>query len=580
MESSNEEQLDVQSQDPNMETGNDILEPHVKWTRRTSLMVVADLIIKPFLAVFITVSFIFLVWMGNALLYGLDPSQLFVNPGMDSMTVQHIRALWGLDLPLPAQYGFFLFNLYTGRMYTTISFLTYSSIAEMIAERFLNSLLLILVPFLIITGVFTVFYWKQKDSYKESRGWRQYLYLVLFSKSFWLVLALGSYLLIFYLMIIGILPPGHTISPPGSIPNNPFAYVLDVAWHLVGPATILALLSMAVATHYFRQNPGQPIPPLSHGLSRLFLWIVIISIPLESIFIWFGTGRLLTFSIFARDFPVLLVIALTYLVTFGLTSVLLEGILRWGIYRHPIELHGLSVIPIQKSTFRKIPVIIGIVFLFSLVGVAVAGSLLFTSSWVWPVDPFQASLATLLPTLIDGFTIGFVVTLVGGVIGLVAYILLRINRRWLVKYLFTFLVSLLVIILFIQPLLPTITLSLYVSVTWAVALILSVGIIRKISNSPLGSGRTLLVNWAKTLLPLFFLYSLVGFLLTLVLGFLNVGFVQDNLGRVINALMQTGLIFVHITNLVIPGVLVGFGIITFEILWIGMQHTPLEKPPK
>jgi ABC-type dipeptide/oligopeptide/nickel transport system permease component len=576
MEELLDEHLDDEAEVPKIKLENVFLEPHLKLNRLTALMIVSDIIVKPLLALFIVVSAIFFIWIGNVVSLGLDPSQLFITPGFDAATIQQIRALWGLDLPFPVLYGIFLLNFFTGKMYATPSFMIGTPMIQVLTLRFLNTLLLILVPFLIVTAIFTLYYWKRKHSYNDLQGWRQYLYQIFFSKAFWILIGLGSYILIFSLIINGILPPGHTISPPGTVPNNPLSYALDVAWHLIGPATILTLLGIAVATHYFYQQPRTRIPPLSHGLSRIFLWLVVLSLPIEVIFIWYGTGRLLYNAIFGHDFPVLLVTTLTYLVAFGLTAVFMEGILRWGIYRHPVELHGHTVTPIKKSIFRKIPVILGLVLLFILIGISIIGNLCFSFTWTWPIQPLEASLATILPTIIDGFSIGLMVTLVGGVIGLGAYLVLRANLKWPFKFLLTFLISLFVIALFIQPLFPTILLNFFGSISWATTMILSAGVIRKISNSQLGQGRILLLNWSKTLLPLFFLYSLVGFLLALLLGFWDVGFYR-NLGSVISAIMQSGLGPEQLISLVLPGAIVIFAVITFELLWTALQFGSLEK---
>ncbi len=555
-----------------------LLEPHVKWTKRTMWMLVVDLVVKPVLALVIVASILFYYWR----LVPGDPVALFISGPM-AVNMQElsdfIKALWGFASPLPIQYGIFLFNIFSGRLLQTASFVEgYRPVGESISYRFPNTLLLVLIPFLIVSFIFIVFYWVRRRATTPLEGMKRHLYNIVFSKSLWILLALAFFWGALQLGVLGLLPLSGTYGVLyGSLDS--FGQLLDYGWHFIVPATLTTLLSVAVATHYFYQPPGDELPPLSHGLSRLLVWTVSISVPVEIYYNWYGIGGRLLDYIFMMNFPGLLAILVTYILTFGLAAILLEGILRWTISRDPVELHGQQVIPLEKSTLRRPHIIVGGVLVCSLVVLAIGGQFYFTAQ-PWPrTAPLEYSLMSLLPLLMESITISLIATVLGGLIGLGAYYALRTKLSWPLNYLLAFPFSLIVFTLAILPVVPALYINTFGQMTLTVGLLLSAGVIRKISNSNLGKGASVPREWAKSLLPLFVFYCLVGGAIAFVAGFMGFGF-SRNLGWVVQDLMFAGVIMTNPLVLFIPGILLVFFIFTFDFLWIGLRYTPLitSKP--
>ncbi|MFX0170084.1 MAG: hypothetical protein ACFE89_12130 [Candidatus Hodarchaeota archaeon] len=560
----------MESEEPLMEDSS-LIEPQVKWTKRTTWMVVVDLVVKPAFVLFIVASILFYYWR----IVPGDSIALFISGSMAANQQElsaFIRALWGFDSPLPIQYGIFLFNIFSGRLLQTASFIEgYRPVGEPISAQFPNTLLLVLIPFLIVSFIFVVFYWFRRRATTPLDGMKRHLYNIVFSKFLWILLAFAFFWGALQLGLLGLLPLGGTYSFP--LPLNPLAGLLDRGWHLIAPATLTTLLSVAVATHYFYQPPGDELPPLSHGLPRLLVWTVSISVPVEIYYNWYGIGRALLAYIFMMNFPGLLAILVTYILTFGLAAILLEGILRWTIYRNPVELHGQQVIPPEKSTLHRPHIIVGIVLVCSLVALAIAGQFSFTAQ-PWPRSaPLEYSLMSLLPLLMESVQISLIATVVGGLIGLGAYYALRTKLSWPLNYLLAFPFSVIVLTLCILPVVPALYISTFGRMTFIVGVLLSAGVIRKISNSNLGKSASIPREWAKSLIPLFVLYCLVGGAIAFVAGFLGFGF-SWNLGWVVQDLLFGGVFFTNPLVLFIPGTLLLFFVFAFDFLWNGLRYSP------
>jgi ABC-type dipeptide/oligopeptide/nickel transport system permease component len=542
---------------------NAILEPHETWTKRTTMMVVIDFVAKPFLVLFIIVNILFLYWR---ILPG-DPVAIFISGYMQAnftVATNYVWQLWGFDLPLSSQYALFLFNCFSGQLFRTLSFTEgYRPVGEIISARFPNTLILVLLPFLIVSVVFVLFYWFRRGKEAPILGVWGYLYQILFSKSLWILLALLFFWGALQLGLIGVLPLGGTHSVPLF---DPLVQALDFGWHLIAPATIVALLSMAVATHYFHQAPGESISPLSHGLPRLLLWTVSIAIPIEVFYNWYGIGRVLLDFTFLNNYPGLLAVLVTYIFAFGLAALFLEGVLRWGIYRNPVEFHGQHIIPTEKTTIRRPYIMIGVILVCIFIGLAIAGQFIFTSE-PWPrTAPLEYSLMGLFPLLMEGVTVALIATLIGGLLGLGANFALRSGLSWPINYLPAFIFSLIVITLSILPIIPALYIEPWGQLTFTVGLLLSAGAIRKISNTELGEGSMAIRAWAKTLFPLFILYFLAGGAIALIGGFIGIHYTH-NLGWVILDLLQSGVLTLNPFVLLIPGTLIFFFIFTFDFLW-------------
>lgn len=550
------------------EISSEVLTPHLPWTRRTVGMALADILVKPFISLFIVANLLFIVWRvmpGN-------PVSVFISGSMGPVGAEHVRALWGLDLPMSIQYPLFMLNLFSLRVFQTLSFSPGSRpVGEMVAARLPNTLVLVLVPFLLIASVFTLYYWFLRNRPIPAQGWRRRIYSVVFTKSFWLILAFAFFWVAWQLALQGVLPIYGTHSAPE--PEDPVAYALDFGWHLVAPATIIALASVAVAVHYFYQEPGRSVPPLSHGLPRLLLWTTVIALPVEVWYNWYGMGRLLLEGTFMMNYPALLGLLVTYLYVFGLSAVLLEAVLRWILYRNPVELHGQRVVLPQRATLRQAAVIAGLVLVAIFSALAIVGQFVVPLGPLPRTSPLEYTLRGIFPLLAEGLAIGIGVAIFGGVLGLAAYFALRSKLPWPASYIPCFVISLLVLTLFIQPILPFVFGTPMASLTTGACWLLSLGAIRRISNTELGSGRTALRNWVSTLLPLVVLYTFVGGCLAFVGGLFGFLYTQ-NVGWVIQDLLQSGLLYLNPAIILPPSLCLVLFILTFDILWCGLRHPP------
>jgi ABC-type dipeptide/oligopeptide/nickel transport system permease component len=534
-------------------------------------MAVVDMLVKPFISLFIVANLLFIVWR---LMPG-DPISVFSSGSMEAslpMGAEYVRALWGLDLPISVQYPLFLFNLFSLRVFQTLSFSGgYRPVGEMVAARLPNTLVLVLVPFLLVASMFTLYYWALRNHPIPAHGWRRRVYSILFTKSFWLIAASAFFWVAWQLAIQGVLPGYGTHSSPE--PADPVAYALDFGWHLVAPAAITALASVAVGVHYFYQEPDRPMPPLSHGLPRLLLWTTSIAVPIEGWYSWYGIGRMLLESTFMMNYPALLGILVAYLCVFGSSAVLLEAVLRWALYRNPVELHGQDVVLPQRATLRQGAVIVGLVLVGIFGALGIAGQFVLPLGPLPRASPLEYTLRSIYPLLVEGLTIGIGVAVLGGVLGLVAYFALRSKLPWPASYIPCFVMSLLVLTLFIQPIIPFVFGTPMSAFSTSAYWLLSVGAIRRISNTELGSGRTALRSWLSALLPLVALYTFVGGCLAFVGGFIGFFYTQ-NLGWVLQDLFLSGLPHLNPAIILLPSLCLFLFILAFDILWSGLRHLP------
>jgi ABC-type dipeptide/oligopeptide/nickel transport system permease subunit len=165
----------------------------------------------------------------------------------------------------------------------------------------------------------------------------------------------------------------------------------------------------------------------------------------------------------------------------------------------------------------------------------------------------------------------FLTTIIGGLLGLGGFFVLRLNVRWAVGYVLSLPLSLFVLTMLLQPPVPFIWYT-------SMALLLSVGAIRRLSNTELGRGRMALYNWLRALVPLFTHYTLVCGLLVLMEGIIvgapHVYFYpvsSMDLGQVIHEFLNFRLAYPVL--IVVPGVLAGLFVVAFELLWCGLRQS-------
>ncbi|MFX1509549.1 MAG: ABC transporter permease [Promethearchaeota archaeon] len=239
-----------------------------------------------------------------------------------------LRAMWGLDLPLPIQFVVYLQNMFTFNF--GISFgQGFRPVIEMIAARLPNTLILMGTAAIItiIIGVITGILAASKRGGSADIG-MVISALTLYSvPTFWL----GMMFIMTFGFFLPLFPMGGTISVPA--PTDPLAIAMDVAWHLVLPATTLALVSyggyMLVMrnslidvltedyivtarakgvderTVLYKHALRNAILPLVTMIALTFGFLITGATLTETVFNWYGLGRLIFESVMGHNYPVL-----------------------------------------------------------------------------------------------------------------------------------------------------------------------------------------------------------------------------------------------------------------------------------
>lgn len=243
-----------------------------------------------------------------------------------------LRAQFGLDQPLPVQFGKYLLHLLQGDL--GYSFRQGMPVIQLIAERIPATLLLMAASILlaavggVVLGSLAAYRAGKLTDLLVSL-----LALVFFATPlFWI----GLMLVVVFSVWLDWLPVGGMITVEAGYTG--LAHVLDVARHLVLPALTLGLFYMAVYTRLMRAamievrrqdfvrtavaKGGRPTRVLlAHVLRNALLPLVTMlgvqasavvggAVLVETVFSWPGLGRLAFEALFQRDFNLLLGILL------------------------------------------------------------------------------------------------------------------------------------------------------------------------------------------------------------------------------------------------------------------------------
>jgi ABC-type dipeptide/oligopeptide/nickel transport system permease component len=271
---------------------------------------------------------------------------------------EQLRQQLGLDQPLPVQLVRYLQRLAHGDL--GYSFTYQAPVADVIASRVPPTLLLMGVSLAAAT-VLGIWLGVQTAVGKRSPGWNLVTILSLVGYSvpaFWL----GQVLILVLGVGLGWFP---ILGMTSGIGMSGLAYVLDVAWHMVLPATTLIVIEIALISRLTRaatlevlgqdfvltargKGLGQRRVVYGHALRNALLpvvtvlglelgWIVAGFVVIETAFSWPGLGRLTFDSINARDYPVItglfIVVTVSVVVANLLTDlvyVLIDPRIRYG----------------------------------------------------------------------------------------------------------------------------------------------------------------------------------------------------------------------------------------------------------
>jgi peptide/nickel transport system permease protein len=250
-----------------------------------------------------------------------------LNPNMTEEAIAQLKAVYGLDKSLTAQYLDWIKNIVT--LNFGISFVTGQDVSSEILKRLpitliMNSIALIAVfAISLYLGIKAALEYEKKADYVIRQ-----ISLVSFSMpSFYLALLF----IIFLSLNLNLFPIAglHSIEP-----KEGFAYYSDMAWHLVLPVGVMIFVGLGSMIIYVRSLTLEILKSdyyffaLSRGLSeqKLLRYYILpnllppiitllgLSLPgliggsviLESIFGIDGMGQLFFMSALSRDYPIIM----------------------------------------------------------------------------------------------------------------------------------------------------------------------------------------------------------------------------------------------------------------------------------
>jgi len=267
---------------------------------------------------------------------------ILLDRNMGADEIARMRAILGLDQPLPVQYVRWLAQVLRGNL--GISYQAGVPVLEIIGQMLPNTLLLSAAA-LALSLVVAIPAGLISAARPYSSADHAVTLLALFGISvptFWL----GLMLILVFSIGLGWLPPGgmQTIGAPGS--------VLDVARHLFLPAIVLGSANMALFARYTRSSTlsvlrqdyvrtarSKGLPERAvlyrHALRNALLTIVtVVGLQLprlvggaaitETVFAWPGMGSLAVRAAFERDYPMIMGITLVISAVVAASSLLVD----------------------------------------------------------------------------------------------------------------------------------------------------------------------------------------------------------------------------------------------------------------
>lgn len=275
---------------------------------------------------------LFAVTVFNFLLFRVlpgDPVQLLARAGhLSPEAVADLRRTFGLDQPLTTQFAYFLKNLITGDLGTSLTYRR--PVVDILQERIINTLILLSTATVIVVvvgvsaGVIAA----------ARRGSKIDGALVITSLVFWSLPTFWTGLIL--IIILGVYFNAFPVSgivSPGSSLGFSWEQILDVGKHLILPTITLAIVDMGqfmlitrsslvdvLTEDYILTARAKGLPSRKvlwkHGLPNALLPIITTTalyvslivggaIQVETVFSWPGMGRLMYDAVLRRDYPLL-----------------------------------------------------------------------------------------------------------------------------------------------------------------------------------------------------------------------------------------------------------------------------------
>src|SRR5690348_15287922 len=241
-----------------------------------------------------------------------DPAALLVEPGASPGDIAAIHHQFGLDRPLPVQYGLFMWSLLHGDLGE--SFYYQTPVMSLYLSRLPNSLLLAFVAMtlsLLIGIPSGILASVRVDRFWDNAG-KLFALLGLSLPSF----LVGLVLILVFSVYLGWLPSSGSGSPLHLImPAFALGWYFAAAHMRLTRSSMLEVLgseyiklarlkglpeTLVIAKHAFK-NALIPVLTLA-GIN--FVIMISVAVVVETVFAWPGVGRLLYEGIAFRDFPV------------------------------------------------------------------------------------------------------------------------------------------------------------------------------------------------------------------------------------------------------------------------------------
>jgi peptide/nickel transport system permease protein len=279
-----------------------------------------------------TIPILFGITIISFLIINLAPGSpvgMTLNPTASPKVIEQMRKNYDLDKPLHMQYLLWLKRLFTGNLY---SFKDGKPVLDKILERLPATLVLNFMATLLIfslaipLGIFSA---THRYSFLDNLG-TFLAFLGISIPSFWLayLLILGV-VKIFGVPVLGLRSFG--LDQPGI-----WVLLSDRIWHLMLPATVLAVGGIAAISRYTRSSMLEVLRQdyirtakakgltdeevyYRHALRNALLPIITLfgflvpgliggSVIIETVFAWPGIGRLAYQAVLSRDYSVVMTI--------------------------------------------------------------------------------------------------------------------------------------------------------------------------------------------------------------------------------------------------------------------------------
>lgn len=283
------------------------------------------------LQTFITLLVMSVVVFGLARVSG-DPTYLLVNQNAPIEDVNRIRHVYGLDQPLPVQYGLYMWNLLHGDLGTSLR--THLPVAQEMADRLPSTLQLafITVVFSALVGLPLGALAAVKRGSALDRALLAFAAVFQSLPGFWiaivgvLVFSVG----LGWLPVAGSGGPSHYVLPVVAVSLNIIAWLFRLE-----RSNMLEVLALDYVTYARVKGLGEVAVVLRHALPNAIIPVITVLgivlgtlisglIVVETVFAWPGIGTLAQEAIAWRDYPLMQGWMLTILFAVAIINMLVD----------------------------------------------------------------------------------------------------------------------------------------------------------------------------------------------------------------------------------------------------------------